>query len=48
MAGGLDPARAFPKPKGYEEDKVEDKNDSRINTDDAPATDGTSGTSPES
>jgi hypothetical protein len=32
VAGGLDPARAFPKPKGYEDDKVEDKNDSPNDT----------------
>jgi hypothetical protein len=49
LDGGLDPARAFPKPKGYEDGKVEDKNDSRIDTDDnTPATDGAGGTGPQS
>jgi hypothetical protein len=32
VAAGLDPARAFPKPRGYEEDKVEDTNDSPNDT----------------
>ena len=32
VAGGLDPARAFPKPKGFVEEKVEDTNDSPNDT----------------
>jgi len=48
VAGGLDPARSFPKPKGYEDDKAEDKNDTRKDTDNTPATDRTGGAGPES
>ena len=52
VAGGLDPARSFPKPKGYQEDKngdkAEDKNDTRKDTDNTPATDGAGGTGPRS